>query len=93
MAVQDWIIQDVRFGRWVDPHLGVLQRRMVAPRTQKSRIGDVSDLHISRLCVFLGKTHLIGHAFMNKKIKRQLITATLILVGLFVVFAIVSRIA
>lgn len=30
---------------------------------------------------------------MNKKLKRQLITATLILVGLFVVFAIVSRIA
>ncbi len=30
---------------------------------------------------------------MNKKLKRQLLTATLILVGLFVVFAIVSRIA
>lgn len=30
---------------------------------------------------------------MNKKMKRQLVTATLILVGLFAVFAIVSRLA
>ncbi len=30
---------------------------------------------------------------MNKKLKKQLVTAALILVGIFVVFAVVSRIA
>ncbi len=30
---------------------------------------------------------------MNRKLKKQLITAALIIVGLFVIFAIVSRIA
>lgn len=30
---------------------------------------------------------------MNKKLKKQLVTAALVLVGLFLVFAVISRVA
>lgn len=93
MSVQGWIIQDVRLVGGGILYLECFQEEWLPRGTRKSPIGDAVDLHISRLCVFLGEIHSIGHASMNKKLKRQLLTATLILVGLFVVFAIVSRIA